>query len=162
MFYQTDPQWKDEIMTHPKSQKSPDVLGFLGCYVTCYANILKYRGENIDPKTLNDIIKQYKGYALLFDPNTPASRASYLRVEVLENLYNFKKSICTSKDLKYQINSYYIAKILVKTSTSTFTHFINILEDLGSSKYCYDVYDNKKVKIANDKIIDIYKIEFDI
>jgi len=162
MFYQTDSKFKNEIMTHPAGQKNADLIGDYGCLVTCYCNILFLRGEDLNPKSLNEIIKQYKGYAYLFDPTTPSSKASFLRTEILENLYNFKKTIYTSKDLNYQINAYYIAKINVIANGITYTHFINILEDLKSSFYCYDVYDGKQVKIDKNKVIDIYKIEFSI
>lgn len=160
-FTQTDENWKNEIMTHPKDQNYPDTLGEWGCLVTAVSNVLYQRGIFTNPKVLNEIIIRNKGYLYLFDPDTPKEQASFLRFGVLEKLYNFKKTTYNqNKYLAYGINNYYIGFYKVFYNGRFYTHFVNIIEDKGDTKIIFDVYRGEIKELNNEDFIKIYKLEF--
>jgi hypothetical protein len=164
MFYkQTDERWAYEIMTHPKEQKDPDYLKDWGCLETTISNILTKEGKDISPKTLNEIIKRNKAYALLDNPDTPASQASYLLTWKLEKLYNFHTiSGLSTYDILYSLDTYYIAKIRIKWGKGFINHFINVIEEDKETTniVCFDVYDGKQKVISRDKILEVIKVKF--
>ena len=89
-FTEIDERWNKEILTHHPDQKEPDYIQDWGCLLTSYANILAYRGYQVDPKILNNRLRANLGYLYLYDKSVDSSVASFLRSEVVENLYDCK------------------------------------------------------------------------
>lgn len=160
-FKQTDKKWGNEIMTHHPDQKEPDYLKDWGCFVTSITNILKHRGKLITPKTLNEQIIHFKGYAYLRDPNTPVSSASNLLNSVIEKIYDCDIIRDYKDDLIHDVNSYFIGVVSIKTRTQgVINHFVNIIKDLGNKIKIFDVYTGEERDIFKTELKRVVKIKF--
>lgn len=160
--FQRDKEYFDEIMTSASPIKDPlkrqwvDHLGDYGCLVTCVSNvILMTVNSNMNPKILNGIIRDNKGYQYLGNPNIPENEASLIRWEIFERLFpQFEYTYHTSLFVD-DPRSFYIAKVHLFTNDDE--HHINVLRQLTPSKYlCFDVWDGKLKIYDRNKIIDFH------
>lgn len=163
--YQRDPEYYDEIMTSATADKDPlkrswkDRLGDYGCLVTSLSNIILMTINNkMDPKILNGLIRDNKGYQYLGNPNTPEDKASVLRWDVFEKMFPqfaFDLNVNIYED---DLKSFYIAKVHLFTNDDE--HFINVLRRLTPSLYlCFDVWDSKVKLYSRDKILSFHRIK---
>lgn len=174
MQYQSDPNYKDLIMTYPSYQNKPDTIGKFFCLGCTKLNAFNlFNKDNSDKpfmtiKELNDKIIEMNGYSYLFYMNlfkgdinkvrkACEGKESYQLPEVVNSILGIK-----SEEKKYlgkidiaSKNDYYI----IKTEYNETGHYSLIIsKDLDY----IDSYDGLKKNpyVKQQKILDIIKITF--
>ena len=133
-------------MTFPKCQKNPDLLGKLGCLVTCFANIMQIATKvEVTPKDFNDMIIKNNGYNYLLIKKCPVGTESNLIFSVVEKIMKCKIKRVDVGNYVHHNRVFWIARIQKKNTG----HYINVLRDYNSKLVCFDVLDGNLILTSN-------------
>ncbi len=164
---QTDPRWRDEIMTEcltPNWEGKiwSDRIGRWGCVLTSIANISQFFLEQeLTPNILNETFRIYKAYNYLQNPKCKEAEASNLIWDVIKAHFHNTLIInlnLTIDQFKNDFSKRYIARVIhEKTKTG---HYINILEKHKNHFWCFDVEDGKIKRFEPDEITKIHEFEY--
>lgn len=142
LYIQTDPKWSNVSMAI-----EGDLLGRWGCLITSLSNIFSFalNTDKLNPKDLNDIVKQYEAYQWYVDKKLDT--ASNLCWERFKKIYDNSFSIqnnLSAKDMLNVKSIYYIARLSYKVidpkSSYGYMHYVNVLDVRGDSVIIFDTY----------------------
>jgi hypothetical protein len=168
MQCQSDPRYKDEIMTFPKWQVAPDKIGDYGCLLTAKLNCFNLFNRNkkyLTLKELNDLMIKKNGYNYLFymklfNNDEKKSKAVCYQQEscsipiILNEILGIKDEVQLTAGSHIDIenpNYYYIVRTMYKNTG----HYSMVVRD---NLMYLDSYDCK-IKLP-ENILNIYRLQF--